>query len=137
LQYNDLLQKYIPNQSFIISEQYKKIYDLLGQVDYIISDAGLEISALHSIGDKTSEALAWHLSNQVNHLTILIERDTEKVKYEEIGRDESEEESKEFSEKLEEYLKKNNAKYVKVIGSDAAVELALKVIEENEAKKNA
>lgn len=136
LQYNDLLQKYIPNQSYIIAEQYKKIYDLLGKVDYIISDAGLEISALHSIGDKTSEALAWHLSNQVDHITILIERDVEKVKYEELGRDESEEESNEFSEKLEEYLKKNNAQYVKVIGSDAAIEYALKTIEERE-KNNA
>ena len=28
--------------------KYKRIYDLLGKVDFIVTDAGLEISALHA-----------------------------------------------------------------------------------------
>ena len=134
LVYNDLLEKYIPNQSYIISEQYKKIYDLLGKVDYIVSDAGLEISALHSSGEKVIEDLAWYLTGRINQFTILIERDTEKVKFEEYGRIEDEEESQAFGERLEEYLKANGAKYVKVVGSDAAIEKALEIIEERERK---
>lgn len=135
LVYTDLLEKYIPNQSYIVAEQYKIIYDLLGKVDYIISDAGLEISALHSSGEKVIEDLAWYLASKINQFTILIERDTDKVKFEEDGRIEDEEESRLFGEKLEEYLKSNNAQYVKVKGSDAAIEMALKVIEEREAQR--
>ena len=48
LTYNSLLEKYIPNQSYIIAEQYKRIYDLVDLVDYIVTDAGIEISALHA-----------------------------------------------------------------------------------------
>ena len=135
LVYTDLLEKYIPNQSYIIAEQYKVIYDLLGKVDYVISDAGLEISALHSSNEKVIEALAWYLTGQMNQLTIFIERDTEKVKFEEEGRIEDEEESRLFGEKLESYLIEKGANYVKVKGSDAAIEMALKVIEEREGQK--
>lgn len=135
LVYNDLLEKYIPNQSYIVAEQYKKIYDLLGKVDYIVSDAGLEISALHSSGEKVIEDLAWYLTGKINQFTILIERDTEKVKFEEDGRIEDEEESKAFGERLEEYLKANGARYVKVVGSDAAIEKALEIIQEKERQE--
>ncbi|MBQ2938688.1 MAG: NUDIX domain-containing protein [Clostridia bacterium] len=136
LVYSDLLEKYIPNQSYIISEQYKVIYDLQGKVDYIVSDAGLEISALHSSGEKVIEDLAWYLTKQINQFTILIERDTKKVKFEENGRVEDEEESRSFGEKLEEYLKSNGVRYVKVKGSDAAVEMALKVIAKREEEQS-
>lgn len=135
LVYTDLLEKYIPNQSYIIAEQYKVIYDLLGKVDYVISDAGLEITALHSSNEKVIEDLAWYLTNQMNQVTIFIERDTEKVKFEEKGRIEDEEESRLFGERLEKYLNEKGANYVKVKGSDAAIEIALKVIEEREKQK--
>lgn len=137
LVYTDLLEKYIPNQTYIIAEQYKVIYDLIGKVDYVISDAGLEISALHSSKEKVVEDLAWYLTSKMNQYTILIERDTEKVKYEEDGRIEDEEESRIFGEKLENYLKEKGAKYVKVKGSDKAIETALKIIEEREKNDNA
>lgn len=137
LVYTDLLEKYIPNQTYIIAEQYKVIYDLIGKVDYVISDAGLEISALHSSKEKVVEDLAWYLTSKMNQYTILIERDTEKVKYEEDGRIEDEEESRIFGEKLENYLKEKGAKYVKVKGSDKAIETALKIIEEREKNENA
>lgn len=131
LVYNGLLGKYIPNQSYILAEQYKRIYDLLGQVDYIVTDAGLEITALHSSReDKVVEDLAWYLRNKVNQITIFIERDEEKVSYEARGREESEAESRLFGIKLEKYLQENNAKYVKVVGTEAAIEAAIKAVEE-------
>ena len=134
LVYTDLLERYIPNQSYIISEQYKRIYDLLGKVDYIVSDAGLEISALHSSGEKVIEDLAWYLTGKINQFTILIERDP-RIKYDEEGRVEDEEESRAFGERLEQYLQENGANYVKVVGSDEAVKKALEIVEER--KKNA
>lgn len=136
LVYTDSLERYIPNQTYIIAEQYKKIYDLLGKVDYVISDAGLQISALHSSGEDEIEKLAWYLTGKINQFTILIERDPEKIKYEQDGRLEDEEESKLFGEKFEKYMKANNAQYVKVVGSDAAIEMALKVIEEREIQNS-
>ena len=136
LVYTDSLERYIPNQTYIIAEQYKKIYDLLGKVDYVISDAGLQISALHSSGEDEIEKLAWYVTGKINQFTILIERDPEKIKYEQDGRLEDEEESKLFGEKFEKYMKANNAQYVKVVGSDAAIEMALKVIEEREIQNS-
>lgn len=131
LVYNGLLEKYIPNQSYIVSEQYKRIYDLLGQVDYIVTDAGLEITALHSSKeDKVVEDLAWYLRNKVNQMTIFIERDEENVPFETKGRTESEAESRLFSIRLEKYLQANNVKYIKVKGTDAAIEAALNAIKE-------
>ncbi len=134
LLYRGLLGKYIPNQAYLISEQYKKLYDIMGQVDYVVTDAGLEICALHSANEsKVVEDLAWYLRNKLNQFTIFIERDEENVQYETKGRTESEAESCVFSEKLEKYLQDNGAKYQKVIGTDAAIELALQVMEDHEA----
>lgn len=131
LVYNGLLGKYIPNQSYIIAEQYKRIYDLLGQVDYVVTDAGLEITALHSSNeDKIVEDLAWYLRTKVKQVTIFIERDEENVPYETKGRTESEAESRMFSKKLEKYLQENNAKYIKVKGTDEAIKVALQVVKE-------
>lgn len=135
--YNGLLGKYIPNQSYIIAEQYKRLYDLLGQTDYIVTDAGLEISALHSANeDKAVENLAWYLRRKVNQITIFIERDEDKVAYEAKGRSESEAKSRVFGRKLEKYLQENNAKYVKVIGTDAAIEAALNAVKEYRDSKD-
>lgn len=134
--YNGMLGKYIPNQSYIISEQYKQIYDLLGQTDFIVTDAGLEISALHASSEsKVVEDLAWYLKNKTNTVTIFIERDEEKVPYEAEGRNESEAESRIFGIKLEKYMNDNNSKYIKVKGSEQAVEVAVKLIEEYNANK--
>ncbi len=125
LMYTGLLEKYIPNQSYIISEQYKRIYDLLGKVDFIVTDAGLEISALHSASEsKVVEDLAWYLRNKVNQITIFIERD-EKIPYEGKNRLESEAESRLFGIELERYLLKNNATFIKVRGTDEAIRAAL------------
>lgn len=135
LLYRGLLGKYIPNQAYLVSEQYKKLYDVKGQVDYIITDAGLEICALHSAEDKMVEDLAWYLRNKLNQFTIFIERDEEQVPYETSGRKETEAESRVFGRKLEKYLQDNGAKYQKVVGADAAIELALQVIEEHKAEK--
>lgn len=130
--YNGLLGKYIPNQSYIISEQYKRIYDLLGQVDFIVTDAGIEISALHaSYESKEVENLAWYLRNKTKQVTIFIERDEEKVPFETKGRTESEAESRLFGIKLEEYMRNNHASFFKVKGSDEAVDKALFVASEH------
>lgn len=136
LVYNGVLGKYIPNQSYIVAEQYKQLYDLLGQVDYIVTDAGLEITALHSSKeDEVVEKLAWYLRNKINQVTIFIERDEEKVPFETRGRVETEEQSRQFSLQLEEYLKKNNVKYIKVKGSEPAIEVALNAIKEHEKSR--
>jgi len=131
LYYQGVLGKYIPNQSYIIAQQYKTIFDLTGQVDYIVTDAGLEISALHaSQEDSVVEELAWYLVNKTKNVTILIERDEEKVPFEQEGRLENEAESRLFGIKLEKYMKNNGKNFYKVKGSDAAIELALKIIKE-------
>ena len=133
LTYNSLLEKYIPNQSYIIAEQYKRIYDLVDLVDYIVTDAGIEISALHASKEsKVVEDLAWYLRNKTEQITIFIERNPD-VKYDSNGRIETEKESQEFGEKLENYLSANNVIYHKVVGTDNAIRKALELIENTEA----
>lgn len=138
LVYNGLLGKYIPNQSYIIAEQYKRIYDLLGQVDYIVTDAGLEITALHSSNeDTTVENLAWYLRNKIHQITIFIEHaEEEKVPSETRGHIESEVESRMFSIKLEKYLSDNNVAYTKVSDTDSAIKVALKAVKEYREKQS-
>ena len=58
--------------------------------------------------DEVVEKLAWYLRNKINQVTIFIERDEEKVPYETRGRVETEEQSRQFSIQLEEYLNKNH-----------------------------
>ena len=130
--YNNLLEKYIPNQSYIIAEQYKKIYDLVEQVDYIVTDAGIEISAFHASQEsKVVEELAWYLRNKTEQITIFIERDKD-VKYDRNGRIESEQESQEIGEGLENYLQQNNVNYYKVVGTQNAINKALELIKNKE-----
>lgn len=132
LTYNNLLEKYIPNQSYIIAEQYKKIYDLVEQVDYIVTDAGIEISAFHASQEsKVVENLAWYLRNKTEQITIFIERDKD-VKYDRNGRIESEQESQKIGEGLENYLQQNNVNYYKVVGTQNAINKALELIKNKE-----
>ncbi len=136
LYYNGLLEKYIPNQSYIIAEQYKAIYDLVGQVNYIVTDAGMEISALHAASEsKIVEDLAWYLKNQVRTVTIFIESDEALGKYNPEVRAENEAESRVFGMKLDKYMKDNNSEYIKVIGSDNAIQVALDIISKIENEK--
>lgn len=135
--YRGLLGEYIKNQSYIVVEQYERLRVLIDKVDYIITDAGLEISALHSSNeDKVVEDLAWYLRNKVNQITIFIERDEEAVTYESENRVESEAESRVFGIKLEKYLQNNNANYIKVVGTDAAIDAAIKAVEEYRKKSS-
>lgn len=136
LVYNGLLEKYISNQTYIVSEQYKRIYDLMGKVDYIVTDAGLEISALHSSNeDKIVEDLAWYLNKKAKQITIFINRDEENVPYETKGRAESEAQSNLFGIKLKEYIKKHGAEFIEVVGSEEAVKVAVKAVEEYNKNK--
>ena len=130
--FKGLLKKYIPNQTHLISEQYTSLYNVMGQVDYIVTDAGLEISALHAANEnKIVEELAWYLRRKLNQFTIFIERDEKEVSYETRGRIETEAESCLFGQKLEKYLQENGNQYQKVIGTDAAIELALEIMEKH------
>ena len=136
LVYNGLLEKYISNQTYIVSEQYKRIYDLMGKVDYIVTDAGLEISALHSSNeDKIVEDLAWYLNRKAKQITIFINRDEKNVPYETKGRAESEAQSNLFGIKLKEYIKKHGAEFIEVVGSEEAVKVAVKAVEEYNKNK--
>lgn len=134
--YTEQLMKNLNNQAYIASQQYQKYFDLLGKVDYIITDTGLEICALHARQeDKVAEDLVWYLRSRLNQFTILIERDTDKVKYETESRVENEEESKSFGQKLEDILRENGCQYVKVVGTDEAIKVALEKMEECEKNK--
>lgn len=134
--YTDQLMKNLNNQAYIASQQYQRYFDLLGKVDYIITDTGLEICALHARKeDKVAEELVWYLRGRLNQFTILVERDEKKVKYETDSRVENEDESKSFGQKLEDVLKENGCQYVKVVGTDEAISVALRVMEECERNK--
>ena len=134
LYYQGLVEHYIPNQTYIIAQQYTKLYDVMGKVDYIVLDAGLEISALHASSEEEIEKLALYLSNKLNRVNIFITRPSD-VKFEEEGRVENAEKSKRFGEQLKEYLKANGGEFIEVEGSLKAIETAIKIVEQNEKQK--
>ena len=77
------------------------------------------------------ENLAWYLRNKTEQITIFIERDKD-VKYDRNGRIESEQESQEIGEGLENYLQQNNVNYYKVVGTQNAINKALELIKNKE-----
>lgn len=128
--YTDQLIQNVRNQAYIATQQFQQYYNLLGKVDYIITDTGMEIAALHAKAEsENAEQLAWYLRGKLNLFTIFIERDEKVVKYEQASRIEDESTSRKFSYELEQYMKANKCKYTKVVGVDEAIKVAIETIQ--------
>jgi nicotinamide riboside kinase len=105
----------IKNEVYLFAKQHHRIFRLLGKVEYIITDRPLILSNLYNsvYGDnsKIFTDLVLHEVNKMDNINILLER----VKpYVTKGRNQTEEESKEFSIKIKNMLDDHNIEYVEM-----------------------
>jgi nicotinamide riboside kinase len=111
----------IKNEVYLFAKQHHRIFRLLGKVKYIITDRPLILSNLYNsvYGDNSSEFsnLVLHEVNKMDNFNVLLERTKP---YIEKGRNQTEEESKGFEEKIVHMLEYNNLPYTRLSAKEGA-----------------
>ena len=129
--YEGSLRALLKSQAKIIGEQDYRVARLNGNVDYIISDAPLAISAMHASKEKPLEEAAYYLFNKTDNYIIFIERD-KSIEFETNGRLEDEKDSDRKSKILKDNLEARGYNFVTVKGAIEAVrEAATYIINDN------
>jgi tRNA uridine 5-carbamoylmethylation protein Kti12 len=120
----------IKNEVYLFGKQHHRIFRLLGKVKYIITDRPLILSNLYNsvYGDNSPEFsnLVLHEVNKMNNYNILLERTKP---YVEKGRNQTEEESMEFVDKIIELLDKSKITYKPLLAQKGYSKLILEEIE--------
>ncbi len=66
----------LDDQLFIFAEQRKRVRELLGKVDVVITDSPLLLSTIYGNGEANAfQMLVWEEYNKLNNLDILLHRD--------------------------------------------------------------
>jgi hypothetical protein len=110
-------KKELTDQIYLLGEQHHRIYNLLGQVDYIVSDTSLALT-LHYVKNSfdkyptdqdltenirwTTSALAMYLHQYFNPITFYIDR--KQRKFTPKGRAHTEEQANKFDGDIKEVL---------------------------------
>jgi nicotinamide riboside kinase len=120
----------IKNEVYLFAKQHHRIFRLLGKVKFIITDRPLILSNLYNsvYGDNSSEFsnLVLHEVNKMLNLNILLERTKP---YVEKGRNQTEEESKGFEEKIVNMMEYNNIPYTRLSATEGASKCILNYVE--------
>lgn len=99
------------NQVYILGKQSYRVSRVAGQVDVIITDSPILLSAIYNPDPEIQnelEALTVKMFNQYNNLNIVLKRT---FPYQKEGRMHSEEESSEIYQKIIECLNQNGIGY--------------------------
>ena len=111
----------IKNEVYLFAKQHHRIFRLLGKVKYIITDRPLILSNLYNsvYGDNSPEYtnLVMHEINKMENFNILLERTKP---YVEKGRNQTEEESKEFEQKIIDMLDDHRVTYTRVKATEGS-----------------
>ena len=129
--YEGNLPSVLKCQSLIIGEQDYRVSRLLGKVDYIVSDAPLNITAMHASNEKPLEQAAYYLFEKTNNYIIFIEKD-KNASFETKGRLEDEKSAQKKAQILKDNLDSRGYSYVTANGSIEATKLAIKYVISNE-----
>lgn len=94
------------HEPFIFGTQLKRITDLLGKVDVVVTDAPIMNSLLYYDGPykDTMANLVVHIVGDMNNMNFFIER---KKKYKELGRTQSEDQARNLDHKIKHLLDKH------------------------------
>ena len=102
------------NQPFIFGQQLYRIWRLNNKVEIIVCDSPILLSIIYSKeNSELFEEFIVEQHNKYNNINFILDRS---VKYDNIGRNETEEEAIELDNKLIDIMKKYNIDYTKVIG---------------------
>ncbi|MFW9871645.1 MAG: AAA family ATPase [Candidatus Thorarchaeota archaeon] len=131
LVYAERFKELRTNQVYITAKQYSKLERVRDQVDYVISDSPL-ILGLQYIPENYFnffEPLVRELHYSFNNINIFIKRVKE---YRNYGRYQTEEESDNMSNKIQELLNSNGIVYSIVNGDKTAPDTIFKLIMKGE-----
>jgi ABC-type oligopeptide transport system ATPase subunit len=109
----------LENQAIVLGKQYQSQKDLLGQVDYIITDSPLLLSKVYTNDNYPQEIkdVAVDLFREFDNLTFFIKR----VKpFVQLGRNENEEESDRIAKLIKIVLYGENVPYIEIDGDENA-----------------
>lgn len=105
--------KVLDDQIYVFAKMYHMIYRLAGKVEFIVTDSPLPISLYYNKEESEYfDKFVVEQYNKFDNLMYFIERD--ESSYEEIGRIQTFEESKEIDKELISLLKKYNIPYKSV-----------------------
>ncbi len=115
------------NQLYITAKQHSRMQRLVGKVDYIITDSPLIQSIMYTPEDyfNSFKQLVIEVYSSFTNLNIFINR---VKKYEQYGRDRTEEESNIISNNILGLLDENNLNYIIVDGDNDAPDIIKKVL---------
>ncbi|NMA83114.1 MAG: AAA family ATPase [Epulopiscium sp.] len=112
-----LLDGSFVNELSILTEKFRRINRMYGQVDAIVTDAPIKQSIIYAKeGLNTLQMITNSLSQKFNNLNLFVERGNRE--YQNRGRIHSYEESLKIDLELKKYLKSNRVNFIPVQYSD-------------------
>lgn len=107
-------------QPYVTTKQYRNLRRLVGQVDFIVTDApilmGVYYAEKYDVLPKSFSEFVIDSHNQFNNTNILLKR---QYQYNPVGRNQTELEAIEIDSELEKLLIENKIKYFKSFNGDA------------------
>ncbi len=122
-----LLSGVFPYQLVIFSKQNKRMFDLVGKVDVVITDSPLWLSYHYSGHDEQMLHLIVRASEWYDEINFFLQR---QKKFNPMGRVHNEKESKLIDMQLKEMLDTVNIQYVSLDADECAADLIIDEIKE-------
>lgn len=102
----------LENQVYVFAKQYHRLYRLLGQVDFIVTDSPILQGCVYDTSESNElQDLVLHSHQQMNTINICLTRSKE---YQPIGRMQTEEEAKQLDKMIRDKLTELGVPYVEI-----------------------
>lgn len=114
----------LSNQTYILGEQYQRLHRVRNFVDYAISDSPIVLGLNYKPVEcpDSFDEFCLDLFNQFDNLNYFI---TRTKKYQQYGRNESEEQARQIDENIKDILIKHNLPFKEIVGDRTAVKTIL------------
>lgn len=109
------------NQVYLLGEQYQRLHRVRGSVNYAISDSPIVLGINYRSEDfpKSYDQLCVDLFNQFDNLNYFLVRTK---KYQEYGRNQTEEQARQIDTNIKKIMKDFNIPFTEVLGDRNAVD---------------
>lgn len=115
------------DELYIFAKQAHRLFRVNGKVDVIITDRPLILTCYYAQKDKELSALCLQRFNSYNNLNFFLNR---VVKYNPVGRNESEEEAKRVDMETKKFLNDHNIPFTEIPGDSLASDIIIEKLKE-------
>ena len=115
------------DELYIFAKQAHRLFRVNGKVDVIITDRPLILTCYYAQKDKELSALCLQRFNSYRNLNFFLNR---VVKYNPVGRNESEEEAIEVDKQTKAFLASHNIPFTEIPGDSLASDVIIKQLKE-------